>query len=211
MQEATAFTWKDVRSNRGLRIRLVLTLILLPGTAYCFSVFLQWVEQRGGHMMYDPVLALFEPVNVSIITFIVTYLPIAALAVYAARFPVLLMQAAAAYTILLLLRMLSLYFVPLEPPASMIPLRDPLLELVVYEGNANLKDLFFSGHTATPFMFFLLMKNKGWKICFLICTVLAGMLVLLQHVHYTADVLAAPAFAWAAVQCSSYASREARG
>jgi hypothetical protein len=92
-----------------------------------------------------------------------------------------------------------MYLVPLNPPPGMIPLGDPFVE---YFGTGRLltKDLFFSGHTATIFLFYLVSDpaRRGLKIIFLICTVLVAVFVLLQHVHYTIDVASAPFFTFSA-------------
>jgi hypothetical protein len=178
---------------------------VLAAAVYGFSVFLSWVEGRSGHVMSDPVLDLFRPVSLSMLIFAVTYLPAAAGVIYSARFPAMIQRLASAYAVLLALRAFTLFIVPLDPPPGIIPLRDPLLELTVYEGRTNLRDLFFSGHTATHFLFFFLAGNRSVKIFFLGCALAVGVLVLMQHVHYTIDVMAAPFFAWLAARLSSRA------
>jgi len=52
-------------------------------------------------------------------------------------------------------------------------------------------DLFFSGHTAIPFLGFLLFKEDKIRYLFLALSILMGTVVLLMHVHYTIDVLSA--------------------
>lgn len=52
-------------------------------------------------------------------------------------------------------------------------------------------DLFFSGHTALPFLGFLLFKNKKIKYFFLASSIIMAATVLLMHVHYTIDVFSA--------------------
>lgn len=51
-------------------------------------------------------------------------------------------------------------------------------------------DLFFSAHTALPFLGFLFFKNKI-RYFFLASSVIMGLTVLLMHVHYTIDVVSA--------------------
>jgi membrane-associated phospholipid phosphatase len=84
---------------------------------------------------------------------------------------------------------------PFNPPAGMIPLRDPFVE---FFGTSMLltKDLFFSGHTALLFLFFLMERTKLLKIIFLSSAVIVGICLLVQHVHYTIDIFAAPFFAF---------------
>jgi len=101
------------------------------------------------------------------------------------------------YSLLTLFRMAAMYAMPLDPPASMLLLADPLVELFG-TGKLLTRDLFFSGHTSIMFILFLTSKDKILRIILLIGTISIGMLVLVQHVHYTIDVLAAPFFAWGA-------------
>jgi len=65
-----------------------------------------------------------------------------------------------------------------------------------YGGKFLTKDLFFSGHTSIQFLSFLCLQKKSDKVLALISTILVASLVLVQHVHYTIDVLAAPLFTW---------------
>lgn len=52
-------------------------------------------------------------------------------------------------------------------------------------------DLFFSGHTAIPFLGFLLFPKDRIKYFFLGSSILLGVVVLLMHLHYTIDVFSA--------------------
>jgi membrane-associated phospholipid phosphatase len=88
-----------------------------------------------------------------------------------------------------------MYLLPLEPPAQMIPLNDPFVQFFG-SGEILTKDLFFSGHTSTLFILFLITESKPLKNIFLTATVLVAIFVVLQHVHYTVDVIAAPFFAY---------------
>jgi membrane-associated phospholipid phosphatase len=63
-------------------------------------------------------------------------------------------------------------------------------------GEILTKDLFFSGHTATLFLLFLIMEKRVIKIIFIASTILVGIAVMLQHVHYVVDVAVAPFFAY---------------
>jgi hypothetical protein len=52
-------------------------------------------------------------------------------------------------------------------------------------------DLFFSGHTAVPFLGFLIYENKKIKYFMLASSIILGATVLLMHQHYSIDVFAA--------------------
>ncbi|MGB2958557.1 MAG: phosphatase PAP2-related protein, partial [Bacteroidota bacterium] len=101
------------------------------------------------------------------------------------------------YVVMVGIRMVAMSLVPLEPPPTMISLTDPTVE---YLGTGTLltKDLFFSGHTSTLFLLFLSAQIRWQKGMFLVCFVVVAVCVLIQHVHYTIDVFAAPFFAYGA-------------
>jgi len=87
----------------------------------------------------------------------------------------------------------------LNPPAGLIPLIDPLSNPFYGKGFVT-KDLFFSGHTSTLFVMYLCFDQKIDKYFSLVTSTIVGILVLVQHVHYTIDVLAAPIFAFFALK-----------
>jgi hypothetical protein len=93
------------------------------------------------------------------------------------------------------MRMCTLFVFPLEPSKVIIPLSDPLIDQLFYNNNIITKDLFFSGHVATLFLFVLAVPNP-LKYVFIVITLLVAILILIQHVHYTIDILGAPLFSW---------------
>jgi hypothetical protein len=61
------------------------------------------------------------------------------------------------------------------------------LEKIMFGG-----DLFFSGHTGLPFLMALIFWDKKWlRILFIGLAVFFGTIVLMAHIHYTIDVVAA--------------------
>ena len=167
-------------------------MLTLAIVLFSFLHFLTFNETRIGFVFNDPILSRFEPINVSTITFITTYGFGLTGLVIATQHPIVFIQLIQAYTIMTIIRITCLYLVPLEPPVHIIPLKDIFLESSFYSGRENLKDLFFSGHTATICLFAFGFKNKQLKWIFSIGTVIVAMLILLQHVHYSIDVIAAP-------------------
>jgi len=74
---------------------------------------------------------------------------------------------------------------------------DPLSN--TFYGNATItKDLFFSGHISTIFLIFLCLKNKFDKVLTLTAAFFLAILLMLQHIHYVIDILAAPVFTYIA-------------
>lgn len=62
----------------------------------------------------------------------------------------------------------------------------PILAVMVFSN-----DLFFSGHTAFPFLAFLIYKPFWAKAFFLISSIILATSTLLMHAHYSIDVFAA--------------------
>ncbi len=53
-------------------------------------------------------------------------------------------------------------------------------------------DLFFSGHTAIPYMLALIFWRASYlRAFYMVCSVIAALAVLFGHLHYTIDVFAA--------------------
>jgi hypothetical protein len=96
------------------------------------------------------------------------------------------------FALLSFLRTLSIFLVPLEAPADIIFLNDPFANVLLHQPDLKvMKDLFFSGHTATVALMFLLARKKWQRMYCGITLIISPTLILWQHVHYTIDVIAA--------------------
>lgn len=192
------YSWKTAFKNPLFRNRFLISLGLLIIILSVFAWFLAYIEARQGHTFYDPVLNFIKPRDVSDFIFTVTYSTAFIALIYAFSTPYKFLHLIQMYASLTVLRIITLFFVPLEPPTEIIPLRDEFLTNTFYAGAQNLKDLFFSGHAATLFLFFFFSDNKVLKIMFLAAAIAVSVGVVLQHVHYSYDVIAAPIFAYIA-------------
>ena len=190
-------TWSTLLRQRGFRWDLIVTIVALVVVLSTLANFLQVVELRAGVVLDDPVLKIFSPYDLTWLTFAIIYLGLLVGVVLLSREPKLLLIALQSYVVMVLIRMVAMSLVPLEPPPTMIPLADPTVE---YFGTGTLltKDLFFSGHTSTLFLLFLSAQIRWQRGMFLVCVVGVAVCVLIQHVHYTIDVFAAPFFAYGA-------------
>lgn len=146
-------------------------------------------------MFTDPVLNLFNAVELNYLIFGIIYGAILYGLYRLSSYPEILLSAIQTYVLMVFFRMAVMYVVPLEQPAGVIDLKDPLV-FIFGTGQKITKDLFFSGHTATLFILFLNAPLNKLKYLFLVCTIIVGTCVLIQKAHYTIDVLAAPAFAY---------------
>jgi hypothetical protein len=122
-----------------------------------------------------------------------------------ARQPRALLVALQAYALLASFRICMMYCIPLEAPPGMIMLIDPFVR-AFGDGPNWAKDLFFSGHTSTTFLCALSVQSRGLRLlCFLACATVAA-LILVQHAHYTIDVLVAPFVAFASQRLAHHGS-----
>jgi hypothetical protein len=188
-------TWPAFLQCPKRSFRLLLLLVGAVGSTILFSHFLVWNETRPGIVFNDPVLKLFHPVDLSVITGLLTNLSIFFCILLILQKPLATVYTFVCAILICIFRASSLYLVVLEPPVNIIPLYDPLLEATFYRGSALLKDLFFSGHTANIILIGLLAEQVFVKRIMIIIAGIVGVLLMLQHVHYSIDVLAAPVFA----------------
>ena len=168
-------------------------MILLCIVLGCLPFFFQYVELRRGYVLNDFVLKHLPAINVSIPVFTIIWSMVILFFIRSIQDPTLFLTYLYSFVILCFMRMITIYMVNLNPPERLIALVDPISNSF-YGKSFITKDLFFSGHTATQWLFFLCFRRKTDKIVGLCCTIAVGMLVLVQHVHYTVDVLAAPLF-----------------
>jgi hypothetical protein len=194
---AVAMAWRSAWSDRKFRIKTVIGTILLFCLLAYLPIFFFAIEERQGISMNDYLLRLIPPCDVSIPTFMIIWSLIIFMLFRCAQRPQLLILFLYSFIILSLSRMLTITLLPLEPPEGLIPLKDPLIG-IFYGGPQKFitKDLFYSGHTSVQFLIFLCLKKKKDKIVSLCATIAVAILVLVQHIHYTIDVLAAFIFTY---------------
>lgn len=193
-------TWRSAIQNDTFRKHLVLTLILLIACAIAAPPIFRFVEIRKGIVLSDPVLDVLQPAEVSLYIFGLLYLLIIIGLIGILQSPTLLVVGLKAYLLITLFRFITLLLVPLDVPPGLLLLKDPLVDKLFYQQPIT-KDLFFSGHTSILALFMFLLWNKGvWRWVYATGTLMIGLLLLIQHAHYTLDVLVAPAFAWLAVK-----------
>jgi hypothetical protein len=184
--------WKEAWSLRWFRISLLVTLIALFTVMQIIIRVMDYMETQPGSVLEDPILALLPPTDMTWPLTALIYSNIFLLLWGNWKFPKDLLISLQAYSLMILARTVTLFTFPLEAPDGIIPLVDPLVQWKSEYSLVHTKDLFFSGHTATVFLCFLTTVSSKLRIWFLIATFLVGFFVLLQHVHYTIDVVAAP-------------------
>jgi hypothetical protein len=205
MPNEPALPWIDALRSRRFLVLTVSTVVFLVAALLSLNSYLQFNEQRTGVALADPVLARLPAVDLSWAIFALLYGSLITVVTSLARQPRLLLIALQAYALLAVIRIAMMYSIPLEAPPGMIMLVDPFVR--VFGGGENwAKDLFFSGHTSTTFLCALSVRSRAIKLaCFGACACVAAM-VLLQHVHYTIDVLVAPFVAYGSLRLARHLS-----
>jgi len=163
---------------------MMLVVVLLPR-------FFNHIEKRKGIVLDDWVLALILPHNVSVLIFAIIWSMILFVAIKAIYDPSIFIVYTWSLFFVSVARLTCIALVPLDPPRGLIPLTDPLTA-VFYGNTVVTKDLFFSGHTATLALIFFCLKKRNDRIIGFVATVIVGLLLLVQHIHYTIDVVTAP-------------------
>lgn len=186
-----ALNWKEAWGDKGFSFVFSLTLAYLIAMVVFLNRFLPYINERQGFALHDPVLAHIVPHDLSYWIFSVIYVSILAALAHLVTKPGALLRGLIALALVYSVRVLTLYFVPLAPPVGCIPLADPFILHFAYGGVLITRDLFFSGHTACMLTLALSVK-KGLLKRFLFLTLAAVVVMLLiQHAHYTIDILGA--------------------
>ncbi len=196
--------WKSELTGRKFTVKIFVTIsILVIGLIY-LTKFLTFIEYRPGIVLPDPVLDNIKSYDLSFFIFVFTYGTVLSGSLLLIDNPRMVFTVLHSYMIILIFRVICLYLVPLEAPKNIIPLHDAILESSFYSGRLNLKDLFFSGHTAALCLFYFAIEKKTLKYLFLLIVISVGLAIILQHVHYTIDVVLAPLFAWISYKLATY-------
>jgi len=188
-------SWIAAWQDKGFKKKLFIGLILTITVLVAFPIFFHFIENRDGYSINDPILKALPATDLSIPTFTCIWLVGALMLIRSIQSPALFLQFIWAFFFLCIFRIITIGTVALNPPAHLIPLMDPLSNKF-YGGTYVTKDLFFSGHTSTQFLMFLLFTRKSDKTIALLSSIVVGIMVLIQHVHYTVDVLAAFPFTY---------------
>lgn len=188
--------WREALLEKRFRNQFVVTMLSYFFLfKYCRMVMTIF-ENRKGTQIMDPFLAHLPSVDSSNIIFVLTYSALAIFLLSNISNPQRFIRGLQAYTLLLLMRTFTIYLVPLEPPIGMIVLKDTVSNFFMnsHSGGYIVKDLFFSGHVSAIMLFYLVAENKIIKMILLVLAFFIASLILLQHVHYLMDVVAAPFF-----------------
>lgn len=197
--DLTAATYKQKWTAEwklsAFRKRLFAVLFTLLLVVLINPFFFAHIQQRNGIELNDWLLNFMPQYDVSIPVFCILWSVVILALWRAVQEPRFLIVFGWTYLLLAVSRIISISLVPLNLPKGLISLHDPIIN-IFYGNHLITKDLFYSGHTATMFLIFLCLKNKYDKAFALFSTFAIAILLLVQHAHYTIDVVAAPFFTY---------------
>lgn len=194
---AKSNSWSEAWQNRLFRSVIIITTILFVAQLFLLPSFFALIEKRDGVVLNDWLLQIIPPQDFSVIIFIIIWSACLLVIIRSVQQPAIFISIIISLVLIIILRMISIYLVALDPPDGLIKLIDPLTSLT-YGGRGIFmtKDLFFSGHTSNLFMFYLCLQKRRDKLFVLLGCIIVAVLVLVQHVHYSIDVIAAFIITW---------------
>ena len=193
--------WPLAWRHKDFRYKSITAFLSMSVILSYFPSFFQYIENRKGAVLNDPVLHWIPTHDVYLFLFILVWSCAFLMLIAAVRSPSVFLTFLIAYTLLSLARMASIFLFPLEPPVGIVSLVDPLTNHF-YGVNFITRDLFFSGHVSTGFLMYLCQEKKISKYFTLISCCLISILVLVQHIHYSVDVLFAFPIAYLCYICA---------
>jgi hypothetical protein len=151
-----------------------------------------YVEARAGAQLLNKILFFIPQFDFSVAIFVLLYGCMSLILLSNIKNPYTIVMVAEMHLYVAVIRQICILLVPLEAPIGIIPLTDILLENTFYpHGTPLTKDLFFSGHVASIWIYFLCTTNAKLRFVFFTGTLLMCFMVLSMRIHYTYDVIGA--------------------
>jgi hypothetical protein len=185
--------WTVTWNSRRKRYQMIIGTVIIAAI----------IQKRKGAVLNDWLLAHIPPHDVSAYIFGLIGAMALLILTRAIKNPSIYITWCWTMIFVYIVRFVTLSLVALDPPSGMVPLIDPINSF--FSGNTVItKDLFFSGHTATMVMIYLCLEKRTDKIIALIAAFVVACLLLVQHIHYTIDVLAAPIVVYPCYRLTRY-------
>ncbi len=188
--------WSEALEEKNFLMRFTINAVVCTSLYMAMVHFLAWNRLTPGVILNDPIQKFFVPRDFSTIIFSITYSCAILFIIYIIARPRDFYYVARAFLVVFLLRGVFIVLIPLVPPTDTVPLHDPFLDFLVGENKDILNDLFYSGHMADLCIFFLCCRSVALKSFTFLSAIAVAIMLVWQHVHYTADVIGAPFFAY---------------
>lgn len=194
---AVQHPWRASWQIPAFKRRVAAGLLALVGVLSYLPVFFQHIELRNGYVLHDFILHALPSYDVSVPIFLLIWVSAGYTLYRASQQPEIFMRLLYGFLFICLSRIITIYLVALNPPLDLVQLRDPLSNQFYGKAGFITKDLFYSGHTASMCLFAYCLQGRREKLLAGIAAVMVAVLLLIQHVHYTIDVLTAPVLTYA--------------
>ena len=191
----TTANWQDALHDENFRRYFLPNFIVCFVVHYSVVYWLQLNCNRPGMIIDDPVYHFLAPMDLSLPIFFFTYTGTILFLIHMAQYPFLLHRGLLTFVVVFAVRAACIHLIPLSPAPGIIPLYDPVTDALAHESHI-MNDLFFSGHIADLTTFYFLSRSIRIKRYLLLCMGMVGTMLIWQRVHYTIDVVMAPAFAY---------------
>lgn len=203
--------WRKAFSSPGFRMQLIVSIIIgIAVYAHNFYYLRVW-QARQGVQLNDLILNQLTPYDFSWYIFALEYVTMILAIIYILPYPDRFVKGIQAFALFTLMRTITIYFFVLEPPRDMIVLNDPFANFFLHSKDVFVtKDLFFSGHIASLVLLMFLVTNKYLKSWIFVATILVGILLLWQHVHYSLDVIFAPVVSFVSFKAVAFVHQQTK-
>ena len=195
-EELLEKTWIKAWASANYKKKFLIAAVLFTVVLLYYPFFFASIQQRfTSTTLNDPILNILPSLDMSAYIFPLIYATVGLAVWKFVQSPYLFLLFLWSCLFFSLSRIITITLVPLNPPVGLVPLADPVL--IAFYGHSQItKDLFYSGHTGSVFLIYLILRKKWEKLFALVATLLVGLLLLIQHIHYTIDVLFAPLFVY---------------
>jgi PAP2 superfamily C-terminal len=179
--------YRDILSNKKYLISMGTSYLFFISSLFASYLAVQIAHRDAGNSTTDILLDHLPVVNTDIIFTEGAMLFVFLIAVLLFLKPKTFTFTMKALALLIYTRSLFVIMTHLGPYPTRI-----VTEFDNFRYVSTGSDLFFSGHTAVPFMMALLFwQVTSMRYMYILCSVTAAAAVLLGHLHYTIDVFAA--------------------
>lgn len=200
---SAGLNWQLSWQQKKFRDKIFIGIVFITIILICLPFFFQYIEKRKGFQFNDVILTSIPAYNVYVLIFLLVWSNAFLMLSTVIKRPSVFLIFLFAYILLFITRAVTIFLIPLETPPDIINLTDPLTNYF-YGVSFITKDLFFSGHVSTLFLIYLCQNNKFIKFFTLFSCICVSILVLIQHIHYTVDVIFAFPFAYICYRTAKY-------
>lgn len=174
-------------SNSAFTVSTCVSLLFL-GTSLIINFYSgQYASDRASNPVTDLILSNIPVYNLGAIFVYGAVVLLGLVLVLLLTHPRMIPFTIKTVALFILTRSLFISLTHIAPFPEQAVLQSNLLARLSFDG-----DLFFSGHTGLPFLLSLVFWEKPLlRFFFILCSAFFGVVVLMAHLHYSIDVLAA--------------------